>query len=1163
MPYWYEELLRKKKKVQDIEKTTGELGEKLQLPWYERMFRELPISRFYWKTPTEKQQIEDFRRMKIYAEHMGYENPEEWARQMTMPPEIREQPSIRALMPGEQPASAPPYYLGREEYRFKPISPEQKTIDIGTMVAPIPLGEHLIGKGLQIAGGSLFGKNILGQVGRGLAREPLTETAEQFTKGAIRAGVESKAQQSINRRILNIFRPAQKTFRAAVEGVEPPKRLAPEEEAEAVARMKQAGAFTPEVPKKPAVKVKTGEPVDFTLYRGTIKYKPMYRMAEYGSGKYYYADMETEGVAEQLAKSYAAGKPAARMETAEFPEAIRRAGGKVTREFVHFDNPYVIGKGDGRWRTLAKIRDKAVQDAKDLGLTGAKFDKFVADSIPKYLKGRGFDGLVVKDTEGAFTVVPYVKTSITPRVEAKPVSPFESGLQQVRMVAQTPDEEVLLKEISQRLSKWKPLREETEAIFKEARGKQLTAGREAYDWALRAGMSRKEALKHAKSVMEGKYPKPKKPVEKVLTENEEELLYSIIDRELADLPTGARFTDRLHAREGLRKLLGANEIPTPSEEKLLEEAFGFNFVSSALQRKRTLGMKILSNIYQVANVPRVFKASWDLSAPFRQGMITTLSHPIEAVGAFRDMFKAVASEKDALFMDDLLHGRIGRLQAAGLSAEDALFWKEKAARRLKYFLFLHDLRGDVNLAGREEAFISGWLNKTFKIGKKEISPARFLGVRQSERAYATYLNKLRADVFDRIADGWEKSGKYVAKDGKFLQKLYDEDLTELSRFINRATGRGELWSGEYSSKAFRSAHPGALLNIGFFSPRLQTSRVLVFGSLFSGSKAVRAAARRDLGIWLSTTATILGLLAAHPDVSVEIDPRSAQFAKIHVGDTFIDIGASFQPLIRYTAQFFAGKKSQSGWVSEATPMETGGRFVWSKLAPIFTTIAAAVEGKTFTGEELGEGWSGLGASMLELLEPMISNTFREAYDEYGNIPGAIMATAPEAFGAGSTTYDTGDSAVQDHYSMMSQLEETVKQWKDARLAGDIAKMQDIEKDHPELQMQYDTSEHDYISSTLRTLRSYATDIYELNRQIHEIELNPNLEDSEIQTMTEELERRKQLISIQAILDVEGLYRKGWVDPGLLPPEWDELNRPAETPNLTPKPPRVRSNQYNP
>jgi len=702
-----------------------------------------------------------------------------------------------------------------------------------------------------------------------------------------------------------------------------------------------------------------------------------------------------------------------------------------------------------------------------------------------------------------------------------------TGLQPVRQVAQTETEEQALARISQRLAEWRPQREEFEPMLKAFRAKQLTAGSEAelYAKGLKVGEYEAylEGLKAMKSV--GEAPTPYRKAIPISAE-EKDLLVRIIDRELPDFPNLSRYDVRLHAKEGLDRLLTEGKLPEPAQAELLERVFGFSFMENAFKRQRSLGFKILENIYTIMNVPRSLKASWDLSAPLRQGQVLIPGHPKESASAFKWMLKALGSEKDALFMDDLLHGRVGKLVEAGLTEDAAIKANVKATRALDHHLFLHDLRYGGKISEREEMFISRFGGKYGAMAKK------WTGVEFSERTYATFLNKQRSDVFNHIADGWEKSGKYLKPDGSFNKELWDEDLVELSRFVNRATGRGELWKGEYqmAAKPFQTGSPAALLNIGFFAPRLATSRPLLVGSLFSQSAAVRKQAARDLTAFWATQATVMSLVAlSSDDVSLELDPRSAQSWKLRYKDTYYDISAGFQPLIRYTANFFAGRKSQSGWISEREPGDTTWRFAQSKFTPIVGSIYASLSGKLFSGEEIPEGWAGVPTLLNETLTPLSIDALVESGMEYGTIQGVILAT-PELLGAGVSTYNTAGTVTMDYWSMRSQLEDVVSKWKDARLARDPKKLSKLEEDHPELNMQYDPSLGDYFSMTLRTLRSHAArkgGINELSQQINEIQLNPDLSRAEKKRIVEELERHKDLIATQAILEVEGLYDTKW------------------------------------
>src|SRR5207247_10231959 len=95
---------------------------------------------------------------------------------------------------------------------------------------------------------------------------------------------------------------------------------------------------------------------------------------------------------------------------------------------------------------------------------------------------------------------------------------------------------------------------------------------------------------------------------------------------------------------------------------------------------------------------------------------------------------------------------------------------------------------------REEAFPSEYA-ETLTGGKR--GP-----VRASGRAYTGFLNKMRADMFDKLLEKGRKKGWNV-EDRKFQRGL--------ASYVNSATGRGSLGPAEPW---------GPALNTFFFSPRL-------------------------------------------------------------------------------------------------------------------------------------------------------------------------------------------------------------------------------------------------------------------------------------------------------------------------------------------------------
>ncbi len=310
------------------------------------------------------------------------------------------------------------------------------------------------------------------------------------------------------------------------------------------------------------------------------------------------------------------------------------------------------------------------------------------------------------------------------------------------------------------------------------------------------------------------------------------------------------YFQKLNTSTSLSKLL-LGQLPTRGEIALLEEVFGSDLVKAILA-KRPLGAKAWETFLDVWNIPRSVLASWDFSAPLRQGAVLAPRQRGIWFRSMKPMFDAFKSEKVALEVDRA----IKTSPFAELRAESGLFQAPITGVGAR-------------LVAREEAFVS--------------NIARYIPlVRRSERAYVTYLNKLRADTFDKIVTGWETQGVAATR----------KDFKELALFINRATGRGTLGKLEDSAP---------FLSGILFSPRLQASRLTLANSLFTGSAPVRAEAAKTLISFVGTGMSILGL-AKVAGADVKTDPRSADFGKIRIGKTNLDICSGLQQYARIIAQ---------------------------------------------------------------------------------------------------------------------------------------------------------------------------------------------------------------------------------------------------------------------
>ena len=412
---------------------------------------------------------------------------------------------------------------------------------------------------------------------------------------------------------------------------------------------------------------------------------------------------------------------------------------------------------------------------------------------------------------------------------------------------------------------------------------------------------------------------------------------------------------------------------------------------------------------QAMNMPRALMSSYDASAPLRQG-IYFITHKEWWAGVTRmpSYFKEINYNE---VMDEITT----RPNYNMMLMSDVAFAST-----------------DGRLSSREEDFMSDWA---------KVIP----GVSQSERLYNGFLNKLRADVFDRYIKDFEETlpdfkemNDYMrsgGSEGKAPDADHAEVLRGLAAVVNAGTGRANL--PDVAKKM------APVLNGALFSPRLVWSRLkLLYPGFYKDlPPPVRKMALRNSAKFAGVAAMTLGLIdMAFPEAEVESDPRSSDFGKVKIGNTRYDPLGGFGQYITLGARMFTGQrvnsigevrdyKSFSGiesawdisqeWVVEAllggnidpvkpTPdrdktsaLEMGGDFIRNKASPNASFVLDMLSGENAIGEE-----TELVSAVASRLTPMYFQDAYEMVQEEGLAMGGLMA-APGLFGVGTQTYVPG------------------------------------------------------------------------------------------------------------------------------------------------------------
>jgi len=498
----------------------------------------------------------------------------------------------------------------------------------------------------------------------------------------------------------------------------------------------------------------------------------------------------------------------------------------------------------------------------------------------------------------------------------------------------------------------KSLRKQQETLYSQERGKRLGKAR-----AVGEKVKGEKGFYAELSQLKGELPKVEfEAIRNKVTQEDIDSLFI----QVKDSPLLTEW-EKLTTREGLAKIFGetGGKVPTEGEIGLLNKVFGNEFTEAILE-KRTFFQKMKEAGLQLANVPRSLMTSFDLSAPLRQGLFL-IGKPKQFFASFSKMFGAFKGEEGFKAIQET----IGKDQDFDLAKESKLSLTEM----------------NVLLTQREEMFMSQWAEKIPVIG---------VGVKASERAYIGFLNKLRFDVFKDLVNKAEILG---------LNPRVNRDLTKaIADFINNATGRGTLPIGLQNA--------AVTLNSIFFSPRLILSRLNLLNPYYYIKQPpfVRKEALKSLFSFLGVGLTIL-ILSKLMGAEVGDNPRSADFGKIKIGPTRIDIWGGFQPLVRASAQLVTGKYISSTTGKEMTlgegyrPLTRADilqRLVEGKLAPVPSFIVTLLKQKDITGADV--------SVPKEIAQRFIPMVIQDIYDLAKESPGLLPVGLLTIFGVGVQTY---------------------------------------------------------------------------------------------------------------------------------------------------------------
>jgi len=402
------------------------------------------------------------------------------------------------------------------------------------------------------------------------------------------------------------------------------------------------------------------------------------------------------------------------------------------------------------------------------------------------------------------------------------------------------------------------------------------------------------------------------------------------------------------------------------------------------------------------NILRAIEASVDLSAPGRQGMIFSVTHPLLSGKAFYKQLQALSKNPEAY----------KEFESTNLYNDPMYDFSRQAG--VDYTTA--SASGMHDLSKAEEEFMTG-LFEDWAASDSSIKRTLAAPVIRSEQAYVTFLNHQRLSVFKLYNKALLKAGipmysrvEFQAIDratGEIVEKtktrgdlakyednpayqikdasVISKDYQYMADFINKATGRGNLGKG-------RIAGAVPFLNSILFSPKYVASRFQLIAEpiklltpkthLKIGGKEIphptlkisgklRYLVAKDLTIFAGAVAGSLYLVnnlkKMGVDAEVSTNPEDPDFLKARIGSAHYDLTGGFQGNLRMLFQLFNYFEDKPNLVKQGAYLREKGtgeyrktgrdiayEFLERKLAPIPGFITGAISGKSKDYDKLGK-----------------------------------------------------------------------------------------------------------------------------------------------------------------------------------------------------------------
>ena len=419
-----------------------------------------------------------------------------------------------------------------------------------------------------------------------------------------------------------------------------------------------------------------------------------------------------------------------------------------------------------------------------------------------------------------------------------------------------------------------------------------------------------------------------------------------------------------------------------------------------------------STLREAFNLARGATSTADLSAALRQGLgmitrkewWTSWNQQLRALGSEAAYQKTLADIKARPLFESKVNKITKKVERS---------WGDQAGLKI--------MEAVQDLGSREESTASNWIETGGMFGKDNVVQKTYQGslgrfARASNRAYTAFLNQLRADSFESLLkDAYRdfqagtKGARNPYTDLPFAKEIAD--------YVNTATGRGPMRlarptieGGKLGLKESNFEYASRVLTDTLFSPRLIFSRLRMLNpaTYAMASPFVRKQYLRS-ALGIAGAWSTVALLAKGAGADVSMDPDSADFGKIKIGDnTRLDPMGGFQQYFVAMHRLISGRyvSSASGAESELgqgyraeTGLDVLHQFGANKLHPVLKFAHDLLNASTH------QPFSYMDRT-AQLFIPLIVG---DVLDLAKEDPSLLPLIVPTAMGMGTQVYEKGET----------------------------------------------------------------------------------------------------------------------------------------------------------